>query len=100
VEGNRIVVAWSGNQVSRSCPWQGDPNDIYYATSNDCGKTWARPLRVTDVAKDGITAARPQVAIQSGVIHLFYVQGNYDPRLQVWNQGPWPIYYQKRQFPD
>ena len=92
------MVAWSGNQTSHAAPYVGDPNDIYYATSSDGGKTWAKPLRVTDVAKDGITAAEPQVAVQNGVIHLFYVQGKEDPHLS--RQNPWPIYYTQRPFPN
>ena len=100
VEGDKIVAAWSGNQTARACPWECDPNDIYYATSKDGGKTWAKPLQVTDVAKDGITVGRTQVALHSGVIHLFYVQGKWDQNLQVGNQGSWPIYYQQHPFPN
>ena len=100
VEGDKIVVAWSGNQTDRACPWERDPNDIYYTTSKDGGKTWAKPLQVTDVAKDGITAGHPQIAVQNGVIHLLYTQGKEDPQLQVSNQGPWPVYYQQRPFPN
>jgi hypothetical protein len=94
VEGDRIVVAWrsgKSNQPRRS-------DDIYYTTSKDGGKTWAKPLKVTDRAKDGITSGEPQVAVQNGVIHLFYVQGKENRYLS--HQEPWPIYYQQRPFPD
>jgi Neuraminidase (sialidase) len=96
VEGDRIVVAWQSGESNQA--WQ--PFDIYYATSKDGGQTWAKPLKVTDRAKDGLTSARPQVAVQNGIIHLFYVQGKEDRHAQVWNQGGWPVYYQQRPFPN
>jgi Neuraminidase (sialidase) len=74
------------------------PNDIYYVTSKDGGKTWAKPLKVTDNVKDGIRTSGPQVAVQNGVIHLFYVQGKEDRHLS--RQAPWPVYYQQRPFPN
>jgi Neuraminidase (sialidase) len=74
------------------------PNDIYYVTSKDGGKMWAKPLKVTDNAKDGIRTSGPQVAVQNGVIHLFYVQGKEDRHLS--RQAPWPVYYQQRPFPN
>jgi hypothetical protein len=93
VEGNKIVVAWDG--------WESRSSyDIYYATSKDGGKTWTRPLKVTDRAKDDITSERPQVALQNGVIHLFYAQGKWNRHEQASNQGGWPVYYQQRPFPD
>ena len=102
VEGNKIVVAWAGAQKEHAYAWpyEGDPTDIYFVTSKDGGKTWAKPLKVTDVASDGITSGHPEVAVQNGIIHLFYVQGKENPHLQATRQGPWPIYYQQRPFPD
>jgi hypothetical protein len=97
VDGDKIVIAWSGNQ-STDDYWHMSPYDIYYVTSKDGGKTWAKPLKVTDTAKDGIRTSGPQVAVQNGVIHLFYVQGREDRHLS--RQAPWPIYHQQRPFPD
>jgi hypothetical protein len=97
VDGDKIVIAWSGNQ-STDDHWHMTPNDIYYVTSKDGGKTWAKPLKVTDSAKDGIRTSGPQVAVQDGVIHLFYVQGKEDRHLS--RQAPWPVYYQQRPFPN
>jgi hypothetical protein len=94
VEGGEIVIAWVG-AIS-----QNDAHDVFYVTSKDGGKTWARPLKVTDRAKDGITSEQTQVALQDGIIHLFYAQGQWDRHAQVWNQGGWPIYHQQRPFPD
>jgi len=96
VEGDKIVVAWESGESNKA--WQS--YDIYYATSKNGGKTWTRPLKVTDRAKDGITSENPQVAVQNGVTHLFYAQGKRDRNSQVWNQGGWPVYYQQRPFPD
>jgi hypothetical protein len=93
VEGEKIVIAWVG-AINNN-----DAHDVFYATSKDGGETWARPLKVTDHAKDGITSERTQVALQNGIIHLFYVQGQWDRHEQVWNQGSWPVYYQQRPFP-
>jgi hypothetical protein len=105
VEGDKIVVAWSGIQASGDWHYQNGPNDIYYVTSKDGGKTWTKPLRVTDGAKDGITSGEPQVMLLNGVIHLFSIQGKRDrqqlsPGLTKLNQPPWPIYYTQRPFPD
>jgi hypothetical protein len=94
VEGDRLVVAWRSGKSNQP----GWSDDIYYATSKDGGKTWAKPLKVTDRAKDGIISGEPQVAVQNGVIHLFYVQGKENRYLS--RQAPWPIYYQQRPFPD
>lgn len=99
VEGDKIVIAWSGNEKKRD-RWNTSYNDIYYVTSKDGGKTWAKPLKVTDGAKDGIQTGEPQVIVQSGVIHLFYIQGKENPRLHIGNQGPWPVYHQQRPFPE
>lgn len=96
VEGDRIVVAWQSEESNQP----GHSSDIYYATSKDGGKKWTRPLKVTDRAKDGFTSERPQVAVQNGVIHLFYAQGKWDSHVQVSQQGGWPIYYQQRPFPN
>ena len=100
VDGNQIVVAWAGAQTAHAWGFNVDPSDIYYASSKDGGRTWARPLKITDGAKDGITSGRPQVAVKAGVIHLFYVQGKWDQNSQVHSQGSWPVYYQQRPFPD
>ncbi len=75
VEGDKIVAAWAG--VLKSSDWHSKyaPNDIYYVTSKDGGKTWTKPLKVTDGAKDGIISGEPQVMLMNGVIHLTYIQG-------------------------
>jgi hypothetical protein len=105
VEGNNVVVAWAGIQNAGKYHTDYDPNDIYYVTSKDSGKTWTKPLKVTDGAKDGMTAGHPQVMLLNGVVHLFYIQGKMDlqqlsPGLTKLNQPPWPIYYTQRPFPD
>lgn len=94
MEGNRIVVAWVG-AIDKN-----GSHDVFYATSKDGGKTWARPLKVTESAKDEITSERTQVVLQNGVIHLFYAQGKWDRHEQVRSQGSWPVYYQQRPFPN
>ena len=105
VEGAKIVVAWAGTTAAQKSHSADDPNDIYYVTSRDGGSTWAKLLKVTDGAKDGITSGEPQVTLQNGVIHLFYTQGKLSlqpisPGLTKLNQPPWPIYYQRRPFPN
>jgi hypothetical protein len=105
VEGDKIVVVWAGIQTAGKWHTDNDPNDIYYVISKDGGNTWTRPLKVTDGAKDGMTAGHPQVMLLNGVIHLFYIQGKMDlqqlsPGLTKLNQPPWPIYYTQRPFPD
>jgi len=57
-------VAWAGAQTAHAWPFEGDPSDIYYATSKDGGKTWKKPLKVTDRFKDGITSGSARVALQ------------------------------------
>lgn len=104
LEGDRIVVAWAGIRTAPDWHTDGSPNDIYYVTSKDGGKTWAKPLKVTDGAKDGMTSGKPQVMLLNGVIHLFYIQGQMkskqeSPGLTKLNQPPWPIYYAQRPFP-
>jgi hypothetical protein len=99
------VIAWSGIQTAGKWHTDYDPNDIYYVTSKDGGKTWAKPLKVTDGAKNGVTSGMPQVMLLNGTIHLFYTQGKRDlkqlsPGLTKLNQPPWPIYYTQRPFPD
>jgi hypothetical protein len=105
VEGDKIAVAWAG--VKTSADWHApySPNDIYYVTSSDKGKTWTKPLRVTDNIREGITAGDPQVMLLNGTIHLFYIQGKLNlrqesPGLTKLNQPSWPVYYQQRPFPD
>ena len=76
-----------------------------FMTSKDGGKIWSKRLKVTDGAKDGVTSGMPQVALQNGIIHLFYIQGKMNlkqesPGLTLLNQPPWPIYYTQRPFPD
>ena len=105
LEGDKIVIAWAGAQSAPDGHYEFDPNDIYYVTSNDGGKAWTKPMQVTNGAKDGLTAGRPQVALLNGVIHLFYIQGKMNlkelsPGLVKLNQSPWPIYYTQRPFPD
>jgi hypothetical protein len=103
-EGDKIVVAWAGIQTAGKSHTDYDPNDVYYVTSKDGGNTWSKPLKVTDGAKDGMTAGHPQVMLLNGIIHLFYIQGKMDLQqvggLTKLNQPPWPIYYTQRPFPD
>jgi Neuraminidase (sialidase) len=104
-EGEKIVVAWSGVQHDKDGHDSNWPNDIYYITSKDGGNTWAKPMKVTDGFKDGLTAGKAQVALLNGVIHLFYIQGKINYKevssgMAKLNQPPWPIYYTQRPFPD
>jgi hypothetical protein len=104
VEGDRIVVAWSGVKTAKDWHAPAFPNDIYYVTSADKGKTWTKPLRVTDNLSAGITAGEPKVLLLNGVIHLCYIQGKLrlkqeSPGLTRLNQPPWPNYYKQRPFP-
>jgi Neuraminidase (sialidase) len=105
VEGDKVVVAWAGVQTAPDWHKEHAPNDVYYVTSNDSGKTWTKPLKVTDGVKDGITSGAPQVMLLNGVIYLSYIQGKISYKeeshgLVKLNQPPWPIYYQQRPFPD
>ncbi len=105
VEGDKVVVAWAGVKSDKDGRNEWDPSDIYFVTSKDGGKTWAKPMQVTDGFKNGVTSGRPQVALHKGVIHLFYIQGklNYQEvsaGAAKLNQPPWPIYYTQRPFPD
>jgi hypothetical protein len=105
VEGEKVVVAWSGIHHDKDGHGRNWPNDIYYATSKDGGNTWAKPMNVTDGFKDGLTAGNAQVALLNGVIYLFYIQGKYNYKeasagMALLNQPPWPIYYQQRPFPN
>jgi len=106
VEGKDIVVAWAGIRSAGKHHNEYDPNDIYYVTSKDGGETWTKPFMVTDRAKEGITSGKPQVMLLNGVVHLFYIQGALEkpkqisPGLTKLQQGPWPIYYQHRPFPN
>lgn len=104
-EGNKVVVVWAGIPNAGKDHTDYDPNDIFYVTSKDGGTTWSKPLKVTDGAKDGLTAGRPQVVLLNGVIHLLYIQGKMNlkelsPGLVKLNQPPWPIYYTQRPFPN
>jgi hypothetical protein len=105
VEGDKVVVAWAGVKSDKDGRNEWNPSDIYYVTSKDGGKTWTKPLQVTDGFKAGITSGKPQVALYHNVIHLFYIQGklNYQEvsaGAAKLNQPPWPIYYTQRTFPD
>ena len=103
--GDKVVVVWAGIRKAGRWHYQYGPNDIYYVTSKDGGKTWTRPLKVTDGAKDGSTAGMPQVALLNGTIHLLYTQGSpraaaeLSPGLTKLGMDPWPIYYTQRAFP-
>lgn len=104
VEGDNIVVAWAGVKTAKDWHTEYAPNDIFYVTSKDGGQNWSKPLKVTDGAKNGITSGEPQVALQKGIIHLFYIQGQLNSKqeslgLRKLNQPPWPIYYAQRPFP-
>ena len=105
-EGDKVVVAWAGIQTTDKQHTDMGPNDIYYVTSKNGGKTWTDPMKVTDGAKDGFTSGMPQVALLNGTIHLLYTQGQLEkpnqlsPGLTRLNQPPWPIYYTQRPFPE
>jgi hypothetical protein len=104
VEGNKLVIAWAGVATAPDEHHEYAPNDIYYVTSKDGGETWSKRLKLTDGAKTGITSGCPEVVLQNGVIHLFYIQGKLylkqeSPGLTKLNQPPWPIYYTQRPFP-
>jgi hypothetical protein len=105
-EGDKVVVAWAGIQTASKQHTDMGPNDIYYVTSKDGGKTWAQPLKITDGAKNGMIAGMPQVALLNGTIHLLYTQGKraeakeLTPGLTKLGGEPWPIYYTQRPFPD
>lgn len=103
VEGNNVVVAWAGVKSDKDGRNEFDPTDIYFVASKDAGKTWRKPMQVTDGFKGGITSGRPQVALHKGVIHLFYIQGKLNFKKTggavKLNQPPWPILYQQRPFP-
>jgi len=105
VEGDKVVIAWAGVQTAKDWHTNFDPNDIFYVTSRDKGRTWAKPLRVTDNVKAGITAGDPHVVLLNGIIHLCFIQGKLNLKqesagLTKLNQPPWPIYYQQRPFPN
>jgi len=105
VEGDKIVVAWAGVKNDKDGRNEYDPSDIYYVTSKDGGKTWTKPMQVTDGFKSGVTSGRPQVELYHNVIHLFYIQGKLNYKevssgMAKLNQPPWPIYYTQRPFPD
>ncbi len=105
-EGDNVVVAWAGIQTADKQHTYMGPNDIYYVTSKDGGKTWTQPLKATDGAKDGFTAGMPQVALLNGTIHLLYTQGKskkpeeLSPGLTRFSKQPWPIYCTQRPFPN
>jgi hypothetical protein len=105
-EGDKVVVAWAGIQTASKQHTDMGPNDIYYVTSKDGGKTWTDPMKVTDGAKDGMTAGMPQVALLNGTIHLLYIQGKFEkaeelsPGLTRASKQPWSIYYTQRPFPN
>jgi len=105
-EGDNVVVVWAGIQTANNQHTYLGPNDIYYVTSKDGGKTWTKPLKVTDGAKDGISAGMPQVALLNGVIHLLYIQRaqrspkEISPGLTKLGADPWSIYHQQRHFPE
>jgi len=105
VEGQRVVVVWSGVKTAEDGQSEFSANNVYFVTSKDSGKTWAKPLRVTDNVPAGMTAGSPKVALHKGIVHLIYVQGKMQrnaisPGMRLLNQPPWPILYQQRPFPD
>ena len=105
VEGQKVVVVWAGVETAPDWHTDSHPNDVYYVTSNDSGKTWSKRLRVTDNIEAGICAGEPQVVLLHGMIHLFYTQGKMNlkqesPGLTKLNQPPWPIYYRQMRFPE
>ena len=105
VEGSRVVIVWSGIQHASDGHSLWSPNEVFFVTSKDAGKTWTEPLAVTDNARAGLADGKPEVELLNGVIHLCYIQGKLRsnqvmPGLRLLNQPPWPIYYQQRPFPN
>jgi hypothetical protein len=103
-DGEKVVIAWAGIEASKRAHSAQDPNDVYYVTSSDGGKSWSHVRKLTDKAKDGFTSGEPRVVLQNGTIHLLYTQGKLNiqsvsPGLTKLNQSPWPIYYTRRPFP-
>jgi hypothetical protein len=102
VDGERLVVAWVGVRKGSDGHSDWSPNDLYYVTSNDSGRTWNPPARITDNASKGIVTAIPQVLIAADQIHIFYTQakdGGGGQGLRLLNKPPWPIMHQQRAFP-
>ena len=105
-EGDKVVVVWAGIRTADKQHTDMRPNDIYYVTSKNGGKTWTEPMKVTDGVKDGMTAGMPQLALLNGTIHLLYIQGKSEksqelsPGLTKFDKQPWPIYYTQRPFPN
>ena len=104
VEGDNLVVAWSGIEDDKDGHDANWPNDIYYTTSKDGGNTWTNPLKITDGFSSGLTAAEPKVVLVNQEIYLFYIQGKINYKevssgMAKLNQPPWPIYYTQRPFP-
>jgi Neuraminidase (sialidase) len=93
-----VVATWAGIQTADKQHTYTSPNDIFYVTSKDGGKTWTEPMKVTDSAKDGGVAGYPQVVLLDGVIHLLYTQGSRKGSTEMSpgltrssGEDPWPI---------
>lgn len=89
VEGQKIVVAWHCYNPKAGAI----TSDIYYCVSSDAGRTWSRPMQVTDTKYD-MGARSPRVMLHRNTIHLFYNQGR-----QNYHGNCWDILYQRREFP-
>jgi len=99
VEGNNIVVVWSGYQGDKGKTGSDyHPSDIYFRKSADGGETWTLTSRVTTNSQAGLVSGRPQVALHNGIIHLFYIRGKVTERRAGVGKKPWAIIHQQRAF--
>lgn len=101
VEGDNIVVAW----WEMATPELGiaSSGDIVYTVSNDKGKTWSNPLRITDYAKvENQMNQSPKILLYNNVLHLVYMQGtNNNISLGLGTQikpTKWSIVYQQKRL--
>jgi hypothetical protein len=105
-EDKKVVIVWVGaKRATEKYHSEYLSNDIFYSVSKDNGATWSEPVRVTDNIPRGMTAGYPQVELLNSVIHLFYIEGKYQPEpevsgLRLIQQPPYDIIYQQRPFPN
>jgi hypothetical protein len=85
VEGNNVVIAWSGISSAGKHHTDYDPNDIYYVTSKDGGNTWSTPLKVTDKAMAAWSHPMPRhkQPIFTAVNDLISICGNIISALDI-----------------
>jgi hypothetical protein len=95
-EGQNVIVVWTGAMAENN-----SPVDIYYTTSQNGGKTWAKTVRLTNNKEAIHIPENPVVVIHRGTVHLFYAQGEKLKKTLGYTQFPstWPIYYRQMPFP-